>query len=103
MSLRLRKARMVKGDSKAKAPPRGLSSRAEVLNVSSIARYRGCSRSERLLHAAVLAAVSKVNNQAYGEPDDQTRPIYPAQFVHHVAIEDDAQNRHHWDPGGTKR
>src|SRR3954468_14642960 len=50
----------------------------------------------------MFAAVDKVDNKSYRQPDDQARPIYPAEFVHHVAIEDDTQDGNHRNPGGAE-
>src|SRR4051812_32333040 len=50
----------------------------------------------------MFAAVGKVDNKSYRQPDDQARPIYPAELVHHVAIEHDTQDGHHWNPRRTE-
>src|SRR5512142_284259 len=51
-----------------------------------------------MLHAAVMTAVGKVHNKTDYQPDDQTRPVQPAQFVHHVTADHDAEDWHDWNP-----
>src|SRR6266576_6313889 len=53
--------------------------------------------------AAVVTAVSEINHQSNHQPDDQASPVYPAEFVHHVPVEQDAENRDDRNPGGTER
>src|SRR5579864_1646889 len=62
-------------------------------------------RSVVSLHAAVIAAIREIDHQADGEPNDQPRPVDPAEFVHHVAVKDDAHNRdkrHLWGAKWTR-
>src|ERR1700690_3284581 len=51
-----------------------------------------------LLDAAVVAAVGEIDHQADGEPDNEAGPIDPAEFVHHVAVEEDAEDRNQRHP-----
>src|SRR5258708_40044062 len=48
--------------------------------------------------AAVVTAVSEINHQSDRQPDEQTGPVDPGEFVHHVAVEEDAENRHDRKP-----
>src|SRR5882757_2591179 len=72
---------------------------------------RGCadtlSRDElldsRAAHTAVITAVGEIDDQANRQPDDQARPVDPAKLVHHVAIENDAENWHQGNPGRAER
>src|SRR3954463_7923203 len=51
----------------------------------------------------MFAAVSKVHNKAYCEPDQESRPVHPSEFVHHVPVEEDAEDWNHWHPRGPER
>src|SRR5260370_8985802 len=48
--------------------------------------------------AAMVTAISEINYQADPQPDEQPGPVDPAEFVHHVAVEEDAENRNDRDP-----
>src|SRR5580704_19025625 len=54
------------------------------------------------LHPAVLLAVCEINHQPDHQPDDQSRPIDPTQFVHHVAVGDYAEDWDQWHHGVRK-
>ena len=47
----------------------------------------------KIPNPAMVPAIGKINHQAYNQPADQAGPVNPAEFVHHVAIEDDTQQR----------
>src|SRR5579863_8097472 len=51
-----------------------------------------------LLDAAVVAAVAEIDEEADYQPDNQASPVDPAEFVHHVAVESDAQDRDEGNP-----
>jgi hypothetical protein len=76
----------------------GGSSRPETANVSAVHfpvastffNY-GLQRAPIvLLNAAVMSAVTKINHQPDNQPDNQSRPIDPTEFVHHVTVEENA-------------
>ena len=56
-----------------------------------------------LLDAAVVAAVGEIDHQPDDQPDDQPRPVDPAELVHHVAVEEDAQDGHERHPRRAER
>src|SRR5271157_2541210 len=56
-----------------------------------------------VLHSAVVPSVPEVDHQPNQQPDNQTRPIYPPQFVHHIAVEQDAHDRDKGYPGRAER
>ena len=49
------------------------------------------------------AAVGEIHHQPDNQPDNQSRPVDPSQFVHHVSVRDDAQNRHQRNPRRAER
>src|SRR6267378_2012156 len=57
----------------------------------------------RAAHTAVITAIGEINDQANRQPNDQARPVDPAKLVHHVAIENDAENRYQRNPRRTER
>src|SRR5215469_11107942 len=54
-------------------------------------------------YAAVIFAIGKVDDQTNNQPYNQAGPVDPPQFVHHVAIEGDAKNRHQRHQRGAER
>ena len=58
---------------------------------------------QRVAYAAVVPAVGEIDDQADDQPDDQARPVDPAELVHHVAVEEDAQNRNDRHPRRAER
>src|ERR1700687_5052477 len=54
-------------------------------------------------YAAVITVVGEVDDQSDDQPDNQARPVDPAQLVHHIAIKEDAENRHQRNPRRAKR
>src|ERR1700683_3873711 len=55
-----------------------------------------------LLNPAVMSAVTKINHQPDNQPDNQSRPIDPAEFVHHVTVENNPKYRNQRNPRRTK-
>src|SRR5690349_24322091 len=58
----------------------------------------------RIADPAVMPSVGEIDDQSDNQPDDQARPVDPAQFVHHVAVENDPEHRHQrhqWRPEGA--
>ena len=66
-------------------------------------RTNACLRSltpfQRRLHPAVFPAVREIHHHPDNQPDYQSRPVDPAEFVHHVAVKKDAHHRHKRHPG----
>src|SRR6516225_5840092 len=61
------------------------------------------SGSFHVLYPAVVAPVCEVHHQTDDQPDNESRPVYPAQLVHHVAIEDYAHDGHEGHPRRAER
>src|SRR5579885_3437837 len=57
----------------------------------------------RVLHFAVIPAVGEIDDQADNKPDNEPRPVDPAQLVHHVAVKADTQEGNDGHPRSTER
>src|SRR5580700_5118863 len=69
-------------------------------SVRHLMRWRTCDAArDCVLHFAVTAAVTEINNQSDGQPHEEPHPVGPAQAVDHGAAHDYPQDRHHWQQG----
>src|SRR5262249_38928462 len=57
---------------------------------------------DQLLNTAMVAPIAEVDDQTDDEPDDQPCPVDPAQLIDHVAVEDQAHDRHEGYPWRTE-
>src|SRR3984893_17625664 len=59
-------------------------------------------RTAALPDPAMMPTIGEVDHHADEQPGDESRPVDPAELIHHITIEQNAESRNQRHPGRTE-